>query len=370
MSFTILALGDSVMWGQGLLEKDKFHTQVKNEVANIAKTNVTLCVYAHSGAKIAHQSEDATSAGLWGEIPMPYPSIHAQLDKAKGELKPADVRLVLVDGGINDVDVMEIVSPNPVPWIDKAAQIRERTRQLIEKPMANLLIEILDAFPNTFVVVPGYYQIVAEWSNADMAADILAPLTLTVSILAFKTMVLHSEAFHQASTGALQGAVATANARHGEKRVFYAHPNLSAVHALGTVTSYLWSGEDDPLYNGRKAWLQINGRGFDPTTERASMGHPNVQGARMYTAAIMQQVRAFANKLAPHYQPSECDQIRERIAKLRIMIQVLNETKASLNPRNPADRREIAAINAEIKPLQQEITKLQQQAQALGCPPI
>jgi len=45
----------------------------------------------------------------------------------------------------------------------------------------------------------------------------------------------------------------------------------------------------------------------------------------------------------------------------------LEDARAGLDPRNPADRREIAAINAQIDQLRQQIVILQQRGQALGC---
>src|SRR6476660_4083358 len=52
-SFNILAFGDSVMWGQGLLGQDKYHRLVENFIkAKYPGIQINKQVFAHSGAAI------------------------------------------------------------------------------------------------------------------------------------------------------------------------------------------------------------------------------------------------------------------------------------------------------------------------------
>jgi hypothetical protein len=52
-TLNMLAFGDSVMWGQGLLEEQKFHSLVANEIkAKYPSIFINKQVYAHSGAAI------------------------------------------------------------------------------------------------------------------------------------------------------------------------------------------------------------------------------------------------------------------------------------------------------------------------------
>ena len=52
MTVRVLALGDSIMWGQGLKEKDKFTALVAAEIARKRATDVDVVRYAHSGATV------------------------------------------------------------------------------------------------------------------------------------------------------------------------------------------------------------------------------------------------------------------------------------------------------------------------------
>ena len=117
--YHLVVLGDSIPWGQGLRDADKFSTLVQQWLAQrLNGRHVVKWTFAHSGAVIGPDSHDASPA-LPGEVPIRYPSVIAQLPIATHYLAnhpltdadhaapvdPASVALVLVDGGINDVDV-------------------------------------------------------------------------------------------------------------------------------------------------------------------------------------------------------------------------------------------------------------------------
>ncbi|NJM53676.1 MAG: hypothetical protein HC846_09980 [Blastocatellia bacterium] len=56
--FEMLVVGDSVIWGQGLEEKDKTYTLIKNWLETELDKRVNLKVKAHSGATIfLHEKE-------------------------------------------------------------------------------------------------------------------------------------------------------------------------------------------------------------------------------------------------------------------------------------------------------------------------
>ena len=64
---------------------------------------------------------------------------------------------------------------------------------------------------------------------------------------------------------------------------------------------------------------------------------------------------------------TQCEQLRIGIRDRQLGIQQLQQEKEGLDPRNPADRREITRINNEITRLRSEISSLQQQADQLAC---
>lgn len=136
----VLAVGDSVVWGQGLKEPNKFVEQVRKLIGSDAE----LASLAHSGAIIdlKPRTAEKQSAFLFGEAPRGFPGILSQIEIAAGNpdyasyLKPngwdrvpwkevkkdlvrqiagyskAPPDIILLDGGINDFNAFQIV----VPW--------------------------------------------------------------------------------------------------------------------------------------------------------------------------------------------------------------------------------------------------------------
>jgi lysophospholipase L1-like esterase len=102
-SFRIVNLGDSVPWGQGLLEAEKYDILVKAALSAKYPGGVTLERSAHSGAVIGAGIATGTSAP--GEVPVARPTIIEQCEQFANA--PETVDLVLVNGGINDVGVSQ-----------------------------------------------------------------------------------------------------------------------------------------------------------------------------------------------------------------------------------------------------------------------
>jgi lysophospholipase L1-like esterase len=142
-TFKLLALGDSVVWGQGLKEDHKFDRQIAASLGRGGQ-EVELASLARSGAIIDLQpaAPGAHTAFLFGELPRTLPSILSELALAAGaagfgsylQPQPWDTAewaatkrdlarqiagyaqqgpdLILLDGGINDFKALQIV----VPW--------------------------------------------------------------------------------------------------------------------------------------------------------------------------------------------------------------------------------------------------------------
>src|SRR5437588_2120897 len=114
MFLDMIILGDSIMWGQGLQDQDKFWVKTQNAITSQFNTTVIPHLYAHSGARIIRAGDDPPDPTpgawnvLWGEIPTSPPSILAQLAKAQADLPACHAGqpcLMLVDGGINDLSL-------------------------------------------------------------------------------------------------------------------------------------------------------------------------------------------------------------------------------------------------------------------------
>jgi lysophospholipase L1-like esterase len=145
-TFKLLALGDSVMWGQGLAAGHRFVDLVAGYIASTGK-QVEIASLAHSGAVVctAPTGWARYQDWLFGELPRSFPSVSSQLEAAAAtagydrflQVDPWDQQawqdhkrqvaaqvasyhgaggappdLILVDGGINDLGALQIV----VPW--------------------------------------------------------------------------------------------------------------------------------------------------------------------------------------------------------------------------------------------------------------
>jgi lysophospholipase L1-like esterase len=142
MPFKILALGDSVVWGQGLQEAHKFDRQIAAIIGQGGQP-VELASLARSGAIIDLQPAAPAlhTPFLFGELPRSLPSILSELATAATtagfgpylQPQPWDPRewvaakqdlarqiagyaqqgpdLILLDGGINDLKALQIILP-------------------------------------------------------------------------------------------------------------------------------------------------------------------------------------------------------------------------------------------------------------------
>jgi hypothetical protein len=85
--------------------------------------------------------------------------------------------------------------------------------------------------------------------------------------------------------------------------VFFAQPSFGPANALGAEAPYLWLGSDDPLAAERQGWYLTHPFDGPIYTPVASIGHPNVQGARMYGNAVNRQLARIVRQLAPFRTP-------------------------------------------------------------------
>jgi hypothetical protein len=155
--FRIMNIGDSVPWGQGLLETEKYDVLLKTALA--AKfAGVTLERFAHSGAVIGSDQTAINAAP--GEVPFSGPSIVEQCDSFTNS--PATVDLVLVNGGINDVGVATILNPFAL-----VPSLHSKTVTACHTGMLSLLNKVKAKFskPSCKILVTGYYPILSGLSD-------------------------------------------------------------------------------------------------------------------------------------------------------------------------------------------------------------
>lgn len=294
-NFRIVSMGDSVMWGQGLLPAEKFDSLVQQTLSPAYPGGVTLEPLAHSGAVIGATGASGTPQA--GEVPASRPSIIEQCDGYANS--PDTVDLVLVNGGINDVGVASILNPLALlPTLDV------RVIHACHDGMLVLLNRVIAKFskPACKILVTGYYPILSAQSDPLGVTRLLSLFGIAVPSfidhdLDFINPVLaRCESFFNDSTQQLKQAAADA----GDPRVtFIASGFTDANSVFVPGTSLLWGldlGDDldplDPVAAARHPLcdlaypdpLQLPDREL---CYRASTGHPTVQGAVQFSKQIL-----------------------------------------------------------------------------------
>jgi len=290
----MVVLGDSVPWGQGLVPAHKFASLVAQAGGCAAPPEFI----AHSGAVIGVGRADAPGA-LSQEIPYSYPTILAQC--AGFNDNPSTVDLVLIDGGINDVNIRTILNP-----LTSFTALGDLTKLHCYSDMVQLLTAAAAKFPNpnTKIVVTSYFPILSTKSDPLRIPDLLTlhaiavPEVLDATPIIGKIVSLCLQFWHDSEMW-LGKAVADTNAALGGNRIRFAVPQFTEQNSVFAPDAWLWgvnldlSPQDevsatripacDLFYKDKPedllACLECH---------RASAGHPNVSGASEFADAITQ----------------------------------------------------------------------------------
>ena len=132
-------------------------------------------VEAHSGALIAqpapnHQKDEdlftrkVAPVRYPGEVNNEYPSVWGQVDLASryyldNSIPLAEVDLILLNGGINDMGAPRILAPKLLGFL--AGNINDFAKKYCEDDMKRLLDKVAKTFPRARIVVPGYFPLVS-----------------------------------------------------------------------------------------------------------------------------------------------------------------------------------------------------------------
>ena len=281
--FEMAVLGDSVTWGSGLPDEDKFWWRVRGWLELTLGRPVHPQVLAHSLAVIVPDPAKDAVPPAWGEIRFKHPSITYQAlsDPRLHDPGPDAVDLVLVDGGINDLGPINLLLPWRSPqWV------RDQAADLCGRKMKNLLLLMLDRFPKAQVIVTGYYPIVSSQTSF---AGVLAPL------LPFRQRMIDlSTAWREATDQWLQWAVEEANLHPGgpRPRVLYANAEFRPEHCYDAPDTHLWMLKE-ALTDGSALGKQRRSecrrlKPVDPICPIDMAFHPNRMGARAYADAVTQ----------------------------------------------------------------------------------
>ncbi|HEX8163965.1 MAG TPA: hypothetical protein VF538_18995 [Pyrinomonadaceae bacterium] len=328
--FEMLVLGDSVMWGQGLREEEKFYTKVRETLEReIVCRGVNLRVLAHSEATILPRHKFCPDAP--GEVPARRPTINAEVELAIRDYAGAgvpreSVDLVVMDGGINDVTVARIIN-----FFTPDSEIVSLAREFCGEAMRDLLDTVLRTFPNAVVVVPGYFPVLSEKTDPDTMRDLIAAFfgldegakmmrRAEAEMLKrgpdwfLKRQAALSTLWYRESDSNFQRAVDGANASDakrragtaphgGRPRAYFAPIPFTPDESYGAPHTALWKitgktpgggfRSNDQMYEPRQP--QCTEYEHDPVRllacRAAGTGHPNLRGEAKYAEAILARVR-------------------------------------------------------------------------------
>jgi lysophospholipase L1-like esterase len=293
--YSILVLGDSVAWGQGLPASQKMHAIVERRFSE-ARGQVQSRLVAHSGAIIGVGVTSGRDA-VHGEVPKPYPTILQQAEQASEEID-----LVVVNGGINDVDIRVILNP----FTDRAALVAT-TQRHCHRDFGRLLDAIARRFPAAIIVALAYYPILSADSRPPRIPRFTleaggVPIGPAVRLFGPGTVlgkiVDNCRIFYEESTAALGRAIDEFNSvRPAGPAAHLAVPPFGPRNAALAPEAWLFGIKvngmpEDAVSRERRA--NCNRFERDPLQRlqchRASAGHPNPEGARRYATAILERL--------------------------------------------------------------------------------
>jgi len=371
----MLVIGDSILWGQGLLEEDKCTSLVRKRWAEIVRQPVNEYRFAHSGADIWDDGQAGVIAAIdrdpprfpatlpgdaavrrtrpseptpalrddIGEIPDEEPYLLRQILDARAMLPNVAIDLVIVDMGINDTEIFNLVLPGK-----SLAAVVERARSLAPR-VSYVLDKIGTSFPAAKILVTGYYPVVSKksdlaeifqfagavvdaalhegvevpWLSRASAHPLLRAIEHDIAALFSRDLASRCAAWTAEMHAVLREAVAAFDG--GRSVAAFVDPGFQPEHAIFAPDTLLWPFVDgrpqDPLAPKREQWGQAAGiTGFDRFyIERASLGHPSPRGALRYAGAADHRRRRTAQRVYPGVSDL-CGRLGNNVAKIRVGI--------------------------------------------------
>ena len=257
---------------------------------------------AHSGAKIGIR-DSYTVTMPSAEVPCFFPTILQQLQEFNGD--PAAVQWVLMNGGINDVEIQRVFNPM-IPQYELELHIRN----YCGRDLLAILQLAAQKFENARILVLGYYPPLSRLSRPEGVESLYSLVhgvkfaPLFHADLFRNQVVEHCLRFWKLSTGLLRSAVAHVNREAGMKRAIFVDSGLKEPNAAYAPQSLLWECEsndpgmapDDAVAERRVAYDLVGAGDLQKNQVLLSaVGHPNIAGAaRMAEQCIRAAAVAYS----------------------------------------------------------------------------
>lgn len=323
----IAAVGDSVMWGQGLMpplktsnfeDEQKYVFKIVEWLQNDGKVQeIDMADFlAHSGAKIGSKTDPLLPPKLtresannkteydhyYGEIPDRNPAILWQLKKLKNG---HTIDILLINGGPNDVEIIESVSfssdfTQALKKIDRVADLR----------VSHLLTEARKTCPNAIIIYTGYYPALSLDSDVPLGinlVDTLTPLAPTLVFLpgiwllgevTLRTQLPRIKKqgvlFHQRMLSKFREQIAQFNINRDPNTlpILFCPSGFGSSNTMWARNSFVSELEHNPnqtITDIRKnICSEIHG---DKLCEIASACHPNIKGAEQYYKQLKKRIK-------------------------------------------------------------------------------
>jgi lysophospholipase L1-like esterase len=295
----MVVLGDSILWGQGLLEEQKASAIVQCRLAESSGRPVRKRVYAHSGATVLESGTRLNIAH--GEVPSSFPHVALQVECVPN---PGKVDLVLLNGCINDVGAELLFDPTTDP---EEIGIGKRCEEKCGGTIRSLLTRIGKRFPRARIVVSGYYPFFSD-RTPKMTLRFVSRLFLLMAKTEREPhrwpdsgdhMIRKSAAWRERSDKTLREAVEESGREEGiTGRVVFAPVPFLPENTYGAPESLLWGiTEHDNVATSR--WWKCLDRPNVPERMRcinASAFHPNPDGANRYAEAILRALESLPER--------------------------------------------------------------------------
>ncbi len=290
---SLLVIGDSVVWGQGLADGHKTATILAR---HLGAERTTL---AHAGAKIGIRDSYSVTMPS-AEVPCFFPTILQQLQGFTGDA--AEVRWVLMNGGINDVEIQRVFNPMTPQF-----ELDLHTRNYCGRDLLTLLQQVAVKFPNALVLVLGYYPGLSHQSRPQ-GIELLFSLVHGVRFEplfdpdAFRNEIVeHCLRFWKLSTGLMRAAVEQVNRAAGATRAIFVDSGMDESNAAYAPQSLLWEldlndpgkAPDEVAAERLAASEQVSAGLFQwQQCFLSSAGHPNRAGAALMAEQCIKALAA------------------------------------------------------------------------------
>lgn len=329
--YEMLVVGDSLIWGQGLEEKDKFYSLTADWLRKTLSRPVELKVKAHSGSTLKFHADEAAKYAKADrdenffykpEINVAFPSIYRQIETASDEYrrdgKTAD--LIMLTGGITDITTTGVLNPKGDD---------EELKRDIERHLRDDLYDVIELAaernPNAKIVVVGYFPVITSYSQSSKLLNAWLEALSFPRFLKFvpnnplvrpiffnklrKRAIDRSRIWLETSSSSMAEAVARLNKKLGSERAVFVRTPLTDEHATEAPNTRLFrmgkggNVKDvkarERTRDCREALPKLKKEtGIDYPVrlcEIAAIGHPDPAGSRMYADAIIERLARYLN---------------------------------------------------------------------------